>query len=1345
MAHTFARFTTAFVTRRTSDFARTIDKTMLQDLPINSCIHLTDNFDGRIPHTLLVDDGNFLLKLPPLKKNFFFVDPKPPVTDIPITTKGVIVHRANILKGMLDYVKEDRVHRKLLTKLDDKYIVKDKVMVINHNPIYNCKFIKPIGNHYLVEMTFASIIDKVKELPSANHFIKIPIKMAFNKVDFLQALRSPIITNYAYPTNPTYLILFELFRWLREEPYIFSYFPDGLLSKVNLMFVGPEQLIVYNLRLLKDMLMGDDRAMSRIILHMNKLIPEVKHVTSIKSDIVKVPADKPNMTAKSRKTTKEEVHAQDKKFLLSIDEGTAKMIEEKRDITPAQKNRLKKLASRYKDIKLGDDDTLENIIFKSSEQNLESETYVVKGLGISPELSKPVISNLDRLYMEHANKKHLSKILTSFNKHGMFLKDVKVEPIVDRMNRMDKYTVSYEDDKFESHTIRFTLPHIDRHGNMFINGSIKNIKKQRINKPIVKVNKTRVSLTSAYNKYLVEHDTSKARSFMPKFLGMLDDTKVRTVVDRNVVSIDSEVKLPRHYKLISEVISEIYVERTKYTFKGPVDVKSLNLSPTQEKLFKLNESKYGVFFGENNTERLFLGYDDIVTAVSKKNNEVVVGQEVLLDHFIRVLDVAPVKLNEYVHLVILNKKIPLGLVLCYRYGLQHMLDYLEANYTVLGRNEKYESKPSDAVLRLADCKVVIRRTEPAISYILNGMSAYKLTPYTLAELGTPDPYYGLMEQKRLSARYLRGIDSMIDLFVDPITEEILTKMGEPTNTKDLLIRAAAMLATSDAVMPSSELNHRIRSCELVNAILYNKMARTYSDFINRSSKTAKFSMSPHEVFSAIMKDPLVGNTDINNPITELKSNALVSHIGEGGRTAQAFVIEDRQYAKDSVGVISEATPDSGKVAIDVVMSAVPNILDTSGLTESKDPSELEPANILSPSAMLIPGITCDQSSRVNMASVQLPQHIAIKGNEVSRVRTGAEKVLAHQVGMPHSYPADEDGKVVSIDDKTKMVKLQFKSGRVECIPYGERITKYGGGGGSTSQILELNNLKVGKSFKRGDILAYNKRFFKPDIDGEVNFMLGANGLITIMEVDGTIEDSSHIHERFIPKLEAYPVKTREITLPVTSEILECVKVGDVVSGTDSLMVFDEAPVPESLAKDAKDDDTTKKLLSVLGHSVPKAKYEGEIVSIDTYYKSQLKDMHPTLASLVRSSNKDRNLRAKFAKGTDSESRFLESKPLDDVDRIGIVDLDEDTMIIKFSIRDTLSFGVGDKLVFGSSLKSVNGAVLTGTFETESGLPLDAKMSALSISARIILTPYLMGFGTRVMEKLEEDILDIYFK
>ena len=60
-----------------------------------------------------------------------------------------------------------------------------------------------------------------------------------------------------------------------------------------------------------------------------------------------------------------------------------------------------------------------------------------------------------------------------------------------------------------------------------------------------------------------------------------------------------------------------------------------------------------------------------------------------------------------------------------------------------------------------------------------------------------------------------------------------------------------------------------------------------------------------------------------NPLEDIKIASNLTYSGIGGRDGESFVKTDRKMSADDVGIISEATADSGKVGMNAMLSFNP--------------------------------------------------------------------------------------------------------------------------------------------------------------------------------------------------------------------------------------------------------------------------------------------------------------------------------------------------------------------------------------------------------------------------------------
>ena len=381
-------------------------------------------------------------------------------------------------------------------------------------------------------------------------------------------------------------------------------------------------------------------------------------------------------------------------------------------------------------------------------------------------------------------------------------------------------------------------------------------------------------------------------------------------------------------------------------------------------------------------------------------------------------------------------------------------------------------------------------------------------------------------------------------------------------------------------------------------------------------------------------------------------------------------------------------------------------------------------------------------TKKNFINIQMSQYTPTKESGVSRMRTGFERVVAHRTKPPFAYAAEEDGKIVGINAKLGLIAVKYSNGEQYVLNYGQEYTNNGGGGFHVTQNIELNDLKEGQKFKRGDVLLYNKDFFSPDpYSKQVDLNTGVFVNVSLLEVDQTFEDSCILTRDLANRLESYPVQTRVITLDRNTTVHQFAKADTVLKSVDPLIIFDESPIPEEYAV----NDDLVDLLKDLNRATPKAKYNGKVVKVEAFYRSELSEMSPSMAATIKTVNKLTNGKTRLAKGADNELDHLGPGVING-DRLGNIEMTEDTVVLKFYIQQTLENEVGDKVVFGGSLKSVCGRVSEDRIATEDeDTVVDGLIAFTSAQNRMIPSILVIGMQNRLLEHIEKEMLDMYFE
>lgn len=373
----------------------------------------------------------------------------------------------------------------------------------------------------------------------------------------------------------------------------------------------------------------------------------------------------------------------------------------------------------------------------------------------------------------------------------------------------------------------------------------------------------------------------------------------------------------------------------------------------------------------------------------------------------------------------------------------------------------------------------------------------------------------------------------------------------------------------------------------------------------------------------------------------------------------------------------------------------------------------------------------------------MSQIVPTDNNQPARIRTTYEKVIAHLSKPPFAYIAEQDGKVLSIDEKLGMIKIEYVDGSKYALNFGKVITRYSAAGMYiTQKVIVHSNIKSSMVFKKNDPIIFNSDFFMEDpFSNQIIYMLGHRVIVALMDTDGTVDDSDKISAKLSETLKFRPVHDRQIVLGKDNVIHSFVDIGTKVLPITPLIIFEE--FDDMLGGDDKGyDEETLRLVQQLNRVTPKAKTNGKIVDIKVFYTSPIETMHPSMQKFIRHVETKSNKQVEFSK--EAKNSLPPNEPITGVDKIGIVDVNEDTVIITYFIEDEYGAKHADKLVFSSALKSEVSAVYEDPVYTEDGMEVDAIFPGLSVYNRMVPESITYSAASLVLKRMQEKILDIFF-
>lgn len=933
--------------------------------------------------------------------------------------------------------------------------------------------------------------------------------------------------------------------------------------------------------------------------------------------------------------------------------------------------------------------------------------------------------DFDSKYIDKVMSKDLASMLLNLQHAGVAVTNYSVEVFEDATGKFQQHRLQLTQVRGKPTTVEFRLPVVDTNGTFRSNGVRYRLRKQRSDVPIRKVSPSKVALTSYYSKLFVLRSEKQANNY-PGWLtnqiaarGM-DDADLSVVALMVSRVLDTNVRTPRIYSIMAERFRSFFIEDCEFFFDYHARETHFGADKVAEA-----ESSGMLVIGKRANRLLVVDYNNMIYRVDGEKLEIVGTFESLLGISGR----GPA---EMVEIKVFNKLIPAGVFLAYHLGLAQLMELLKVTPRRVPAGERLHLAEDEYALRFSDESLIFQQDSRAATLILSGFQEFDkwIRNYPVALFDRKDIYLNILEHEKVGMRYLREMDLMVDLFVDPITAEILKEMGEPQDFIGLIFRACELLETDWAPDETDMAYQRIRGYERMAGTVYSELVKSIRMHRSRGVANAKIELAPYAIWQSIHQDPAVKVVEESNPIHNVKEAEELTYTGVGGRSERSMVKRTRVFHQNDMAVISEATKDSGQVGITTFLTANPKLTGLRGLTAPYNAEVDGPTSLLSTSALLSPCADRDDPKRVNFISIQKSSNTFAKGYQATPLRTGYEQILAHRTDEMFAHTAKQAGKVVSVTDKA--IAVEYEDGTRRAFELG-RV--YGTVASLTLPHELLTTLKEGDSFANGDLIVYNKHYFDVDPLNPTSAVWKAGVLVktAILESTDTLEDSSAISERIAALMATYSTTVRNISVTFGQSIHNLVRVGDEVDLESILCTIEEAETADS----GLFDDESRGTLRFLAANTPRSKVKGVVEKIEVFYHGDLDDMSESLQAHAMVSDRQRRRLAKELQ------RTFTSGKVDDAMRVEGNPLMPDNAVIKVYITEEVPAGVGDKGVFGLQLKTIFGRIMSGVNETESGTLVDAIFGYLSISNRIVRSPELMGTTNTLLRLITKRAVAAY--
>ena len=1040
------------------------------------------------------------------------------------------------------------------------------------------------------------------------------------------------------------------------------------------------------------------------------------------------------------------------KELIGLMHDTIK--EKKTGKSSASIKRDAELREKQKKIKINNRTIDDYVTTQVSDMSLPSIDVSKNITTTNPNVSNIKFTNFEKSYNENVMKRDTIKVLSGLNDKSIptYIKDIKVEDTSDELNYKETYHVVLEDENRVRHNLTFDVPKFVDDKFLYLNGSKKIITKQLFMKPIVKTGPDEVQVCSNYNKIFIRRHGTNMSPKIEKFKKAMSTNIVGVNVKNGDASkINNDYKTTLEYDELSKSFITIKSSNAEFIFDQNIIHSRLRQPLT--------------------SDEMCIGfYNDGKPIIMNFNNEKIDGVE-FIDYIVSMCGAKMIATYDSINMntkkfffsraTIMAKDVPLVLLLGYCEGLTTVMRKANINHHFTDKKPSISSNQN--YIQFEDGYLVYDIYPLENSLLMNGLSIIPTKSFKYEELDDKDIYLDLFDVMYHARNLSNAFNSFYEFMIDPITKEVLDDLDYPTDFVSVMIFANALLADNSYIIENNMNLYRVRSNEIVNAIIHRELADAYAKYRTtaNSKNPTKISIPKDAIIKKILMTNTVEEFSTLNPIYESEKLRTISTKGVNGMNLEkAYTLDKRSYDPTMMGIIGMSSSPDGNVGVARKLALEPNIKGPRGYIDiNEDTTKLKDVNIFTAAEMLTPmGNTHDESIRLAMASKQSGHIIPVTKSSPVLISNGVEQTIQYSLSKDFIITAEDDGEVVEFDEKTGLMIVQYKNGNCQAVDTKPKVVKNSSSGFYISNKLNTK-YKVGDKVKKNDILAYEDKFFTQDGHNGNRFNIGSLQKVAIMSAYSTYEDSTFVTKKLSTEMSSEIVMMKDVTIGRNSNVDHIVKIGDEVHVGDILVSFETSYEDDSLNKFLQSiGDDLKEEIKSLGKVPIKSKYSGVIEDIKIYSSVDLEELSPSLQKIVKEYYDKINRKKKIINKYDKNPGIIKAgilfneptekiKPTPDGKLKGKEVFDG--VLIEFYIKYHDSIAVGDKITFYSALKSIVGEVIPEGYEPYSEFRPDEEISAFvgpsAVLQRMVPSIIFTMFGNKVLIELKNKLREIYEK
>lgn len=619
----------------------------------------------------------------------------------------------------------------------------------------------------------------------------------------------------------------------------------------------------------------------------------------------------------------------------------------KRKNSPINSKRDEKLREAQKKV-IVNNETIEQILSRDNTNVPIEETDKSAVMHTSNKnMTKIKFGNFDKTYIDELYTKDLVSCFDMLKDKDspFFITNIDIRDTSTVMDFKDTWTVTLRDDTNKRHTLKVDIPKFINDKFMLIGGTKYIILKQNFYNPIVKDTPDSCIITTNFNKVTVARRSTKSLSSVEKIFSLIKKTG-----DNKIFKIGDCSKENLRY-----ISSLEYDELSKrlHSFKS----KNCEIYFSREYLkqfdFKSNADEF--LIGFEGKDPIIINED---TGLDKKGRTIInIIEEHLPDEYLQKYETikAPSQ-SMYVEAKMAGQFVPVIAILIVWIGLSKALDRMGISWKFDNTTRRVPKDSSGKkYIRFAN-GVLEYQNNTFSELVMNGLSKMHPEKFEFESFENEEGYGEYIAS--IWGTY-NGINELITFYqflVDPITKDVCKDMMLPDDAPGLLLHATKLLADNAFVSKANDSSYRVRSIEMIPAILYTLLCAQYKAHV-KSGRRLPMTLNQRSVIQKLIAEKTVEAYSTLNPVVEVyKTNAISTKGFKGSNSQYSYDEEKRSYDPSAIGKIAMTTSADANVGINRELVIEPTIANARGYRDPVDDIEsLEDVNMFSPSEMLTPG------------------------------------------------------------------------------------------------------------------------------------------------------------------------------------------------------------------------------------------------------------------------------------------------------------------------------------------------------------------------------------------------------